>query len=69
MGCSIFVVKLMLECCDFWRAVDRWSQNIRPSLIALVQYTANVVTVSIFDALSIGSGLVAAVVLCIKRGN
>ena len=33
-----------------------------------VQYTANVVTVSIFDALSIGSGLMAAVVLCVKRG-
>ena len=30
-------------------------------------YSANIVTLSVFNALSIGSGLVAAVLLCVKR--
>ena len=32
-------------------------------------YAANIVTKSIFNTLSIGSGPVAAVLLCIKRGH
>ena len=31
--------------------------------------TTNTVTITVFDALSIGSGLVAAVLLCMKREN
>ena len=30
---------------------------------------ANILTNSVFNALSIGSGLVAAVLLCVKRGQ
>ena len=32
-------------------------------------YTANIVNISVFNALSVGSGFVAAVLLCIKRGH
>ena len=32
-------------------------------------YTANIVNISDFNALSIGGGLTAAVLLCIKRGR
>jgi hypothetical protein len=31
-------------------------------------YTANIVNTSVFDAFSIGSGIVAAVLLCVSNG-
>ena len=33
-----------------------------------LEIAVNILIISVFDALSIGSGLVAAVLLCIKRG-
>ena len=36
--------------------------------VGISWYTANILTISVFNALSIGGGLVAAVFLCMKRG-
>ena len=33
------------------------------------RYTANIVNISVFNALSIGGGPIAAVLLCVKRGD
>ena len=35
----------------------------------LVYTTANIVNISVFEALSIGSGLTAAVYLCVKQDD
>ena len=45
--------------------------NIHTALanITIDQDFLSLLTISVFDALSIGSGLVAAVLLCIKRGQ
>ena len=42
------------RCCVYWNKYYCW-------------YTANILNISVFDALSIGSGLVAAVLLCIEQ--
>ena len=38
-------------------------------ILLLVYRHTNIVNISVFNALSISSGLVAAVLLCIKRGR
>ena len=37
--------------------------------MGLLIYAANILNISIFNALSIGSGLVAAVLMCMKRDD
>ena len=48
---------------------SKWRVKLALEYIVVGSTSANIVNISVYNALSIGSGPIAAVFLCVKREN